>query len=246
MPHIQIDNRSSGVTVITLDRPEKRNAINAAMALELQDAFAHFDQSSQRVAVLTGQGESAFSAGADVSDMPEFWRCVPTLGIQTDKPIIMALSGWCVGGALVIAMMADLAVASETTRFLYPEARLGLTGGMIAGLAARIPHKVAMEVMLLGRPLTARRAHEVGLVNEVVPAGTHLAAAIAMAEELAGYAPMVLAALKRFVNQEMLAASPSEQASRTMQVLRAIETSADKAEGVAAFLEKRKPRYMGK
>ncbi|OWT73748.1 MULTISPECIES: enoyl-CoA hydratase/isomerase family protein [unclassified Achromobacter] len=246
MPHIQVENRASGVTVITLDRPEKRNAINAAMAVELQDAFERFDQSEQRVVVLTGRGDAAFCGGADVSDMPEFWRVVPNVGIQTDKPIIVALSGWCVGGAMVISMLADLAVASETTQFLYPEAKLGLTGGMIAGLAARIPHKVAMEVMLLGRPLSAQRAYDVGLVNDVVPAGKHLEAAIAMAEELAGFAPMVLATLKRFVNHEIVTLSPAEQAARTAHALRAIDMSADKKEGVAAFLEKRKPRYTGK
>jgi enoyl-CoA hydratase len=246
MKTISVEDLPSGVTVITLERPEKRNAINATMAVELQEAFARFDASGQRVAVLTGRGDEAFCGGADVTDMPEFWRCVPTVGITTEKPIIAALSGWCVGGGLVIAMMADLAVASTTTRFLYPEAKLGFTGGMISGLVARIPHKVAMEVMLLGKPLSAQRAYDVGLVNQLVPAGEQRQAAVAMAEELAGYAPLVLATLKRFVNQDLLNASPAEQMMRTAQALRTIENSADKQEGVAAYLEKRKPRYTGK
>lgn len=242
---ISVENLPTGVTVITLQRPEKRNAINSAMALELQQAFAQFDASDQRVAVLAGSGDEAFSGGADVVDKPELWRCIPTVGITTEKPIIVALSGWCVGGAIVIAMMADLVVASENTRFLYPEAKLGLTGGMIAGLATRIPHKIAMEIMLLGKPLSAQRGYEAGLVNQVVPAGTQRQAAVAMAEELAGYAPMVLATLKRFVNQTLLNSGPSEQMMRTAQMLRAVDESADKKEGLAAYREKRKPRYTG-
>lgn len=245
MKTISIENLPTGVTVITLQRPQKRNAINAAMARELQQAFAQFDASGQRVAVLTGAGDEAFSGGADVTDKPELWRCIPTVGITTEKPIIVALSGWCVGGALVIAMMADLVVASETTKFLYPEAKLGLTGGMIAGLAARIPHKIAMEIMLLGKPVSAQRGYEAGLVNQVVLAGTQRQAAVAMAEDLAGSAPMVLATLKRFVNQTILNVGPSEQMMRTASILRAVDDSADKQEGLAAYREKRKPCYTG-
>ena len=245
MKTISIENLPTGVTVITLQRPQKRNAINAAMARELQQAFAQFDASGQRVAVLTGAGDEAFSGGADVTDKPELGRCIPTVGITTEKPIIVALSGWCVGGALVIAMMADLVVASETTKFLYPEAKLGLTGGMIAGLAARIPHKIAMEIMLLGKPVSAQRGYEAGLVNQVVLAGTQRQAAVAMAEDLAGSAPMVLATLKRFVNQTILNVGPSEQMMRTASILRAVDDSADKQEGLAAYREKRKPCYTG-
>src|SRR5579863_2537587 len=107
------------VSLITINRPEKRNAINQAVAVELQRAFAEFDRSGQRVAVLTGAGGRAFSAGADVSDLPELWRCVPTVGIATEKPIIAAVAGWCIGGGLVIAMMCDLLVAADNARFSY-------------------------------------------------------------------------------------------------------------------------------
>ena len=141
------------VSIIAINRPEKLNAINKAVAVELQSAFAAFDRSAQRVAILAGKGGKAFSSGADVADLPELWRCVPTVGIKTDKPIIAAVSGWCIGGGLVMAMMCDLLVAADTARFSYPEGKIGITGGMIAGLAARIPHKVAMEMMLLGEPM---------------------------------------------------------------------------------------------
>ena len=101
--------------------------------------------------MITGAGNDAFSGGADTGNFPELWRCIPTVGFQTEKPIISAIAGWCVGGALVLSMMCDMTVAAENTKFAYPEARMGFTGGLIAGLASRIPHKVAMEMILLCR-----------------------------------------------------------------------------------------------
>ena len=162
MEKVLVTNHDDGTTVIAINRPERRNAICAQTAIELQQAFAAFDASSQKVAVLTGSGDEAFSGGADVTDLPELWRCVPTVGITTEKPVIAAVGGWCVGGALVVAMMCDLLVAAENAKFSYPEAKLGFTGGMIAGLAARIPHKVAMELILLCRTFDVRRAHGSG------------------------------------------------------------------------------------
>src|SRR5690606_22875179 len=142
--------KHDSVTLFTLNRPDKRNAICKDTALELQAAFAEFDASPQRVAIITGAGNDAFSAGADLSNLPELWRCIPTVGIQTDKPIIAATAGWVVGGSLVLHLMCDLAIAAENSKFSYPEAKLGFTGGMIAGLAGRIAHKVAMDVILCG------------------------------------------------------------------------------------------------
>jgi enoyl-CoA hydratase len=170
MSVVSIEERGQ-ISVIAIDRPEKLNAINKAVAIELQEAFTAFDRSGQRVAILTGRGGRVFSAGADVTDLPELWRCVPTVGIATGKPIIAAVSGWCIGGGLVMAMMCDLLVAAEGAKFSYPEGKVGITGGMIAGLAARIPHKLAMEMMLLGEPISAERAYEIGLANRVVPDG---------------------------------------------------------------------------
>ena len=234
------------VSVIAINRPEKLNAINKAVAVELQDAFAAFDRSEQRVAILTGIGGRAFSAGADVTDLPELWRCVPTVGITTDKPIIAAVAGWCIGGALVMAMMADLLVAAENARFSYPEGKVGITGGMIAGLAARIPHKVAMELMLLGEPIDAQRAHAVGLANRVVPVGSEIDEAVAMAEKIVDLAPLALATMKRFVNDGVLPKGPAELAARYGNQLAAVRNSEDAAEGVRAFREKRRPRYRGR
>jgi len=234
------------VSIIAINRPEKMNAINKAVAIELQQAFAAFDGSAQRVAILTGNGGRAFSAGADVTDLPELWRCVPTVGIVTEKPIIAAVSGWCIGGALVMAMMSDLLVAAEDAKFSYPEGKVGITGGMIAGLAARIPHKIAMELMLLGETISAERAYQVGFANRVVPDGQAVDAAVGLAEKIVDLAPLALATMKRFVNDGVLPKGPAELAARYGADLGAVRNSADAAEGVQAFRERRKPRYQGR
>lgn len=246
MSNIIVTDHDDGTTVIAINRPDRSNAICADTALELQRAFAAFDASSQRVAVLTGTGNEAFSGGADVSNLPELWRCVPTIGITTEKPIIAAVGGWCVGGALVMAMMCDLLVAAENAKFSYPEAKLGFTGGIIAGLAARIPHKVAMEMILLCRTMDARRAYAVGFANEIVPVGEQVSAALVMARELAGFAPLVLTTLKRFVTESILPQGPSERAGRAQRDLARVRESEDGREGLRAFKEKRPPRYQGR
>jgi len=245
MSVVTIEQRGP-VSIIAINRPEKLNAINKAVAVELQQAFAEFDHSAQRVAILTGNGGRAFSSGADVTDLPELWRCVPTVGIKTDKSVIAVVSGWCIGGALVMAMMCDLLAAADNAKFSYPEGKVGITGGMIAGLAARIPHKVAMELMLLGEPIDARRAYEVGLANRVVPAGREIDEAVAMADKIVDLAPLALAAMKRFVNDGVLPKGPAELMARYGAELGAVRNSEDAAEGVRAFREKRRPRYQGR
>ncbi|MBV4397772.1 enoyl-CoA hydratase/isomerase family protein [Advenella alkanexedens] len=234
------------VTLFTINRPEKHNAICKETALALQQGFEEFDLSDQRVAVITGAGEKAFSAGADVTNLPELWRCIPTVGIQTEKPIIAATAGWVVGGSMVLHMMCDLAIAADNTRFSYPEAKLGFTGGMIAGLAARIPHKVAMDVILCGEILDAQRAYEVGLVNQVVPLGQQVEIALEKAQKLSKASPLVLKTLKRFITRDVLPQGPSELMARTIRELNVVRESDDQKEGVQAFREKREPVYSGK
>ena len=245
MSQITIEQHGK-VTLFTINRPNRKNAICKDTALELQAGFAEFDASEQRVAVITGTGNDAFSSGADVSNLPELWRCIPGAGFTTDKPIIAATAGWVVGGAMVLTMMCDLLVAADNTKFSYPEARLGFTGGMIAGLAARIPHKIAMDIMLLGRTIDAQRAYNVGLATDVVPVGQQLETAMQQAQTLANSSPLVLQTIKRFVNQQVLPKSPSEAMAETLRQLNVVRDSDDFKEGIAAFREKRVPSYTGR
>jgi enoyl-CoA hydratase/carnithine racemase len=246
MEMVQVINNPDGTTLITINRPARKNAICAITARELQQAFAEFDQSEQRVAVLTGAGNDAFSAGADVTNLPELWRCVPTVGITTDKPVIAAVGGWCVGGALVVAMMCDLLVTADNGKFSYPEAKLGFTGGLISALPTRIPHKIAMELIMLCRTIDAKRAYDVGFANEVVPVGQQVEAALAMARELATFAPLVLRTLKRFVVDDVMPQGPSEKMGRAMRDLGMVRDSQDGQEGARAFKEKRAPKWVGR
>ena len=247
MPKVLVENNADGTTLITINRPERRNAICSGTALQLQKAFQEFERSpTQKAVVLTGAGNEAFSGGADTGNFPELWRCIPTVGFETTKPIISAVGGWCVGGALVLSMMCDLTVAAENATFSYPEARLGFTGGLIAGLAGRIPHKVAMEMMLLCRNLDAQRAYHVGMVNEVVPTGQQVAVALKMAREMTDFSPLVLKTLKRFVTEGVLAQGPSEQSGRAQRALHEVKESEDAAEAGLAVKEKRKAVFRGR
>jgi enoyl-CoA hydratase len=243
MSVVQVETKGA-VSIIRINQPQKLNAVSSRVAIELQEAFKAFDSSDQRVAILSSVGERAFCAGADVTDLPELWRCIPGVGFQTEKPIIAATTGWCVGGGIVMVMMCDMMVSTSSTIFYYPEAKLGLTAGMISSLVTRMPHKLAMEIMLLGTKVKAQRAYEVGFVNKVVEDGQHEVAALEMAEELLGSAPLVIATLKRLVD-EILPSGPVERMARLQIDLAAVRNSADLQEGLAAHREKRAPRFVG-
>jgi enoyl-CoA hydratase len=235
-----------GIALITIDRADKMNALNEDVIQGLRRAWQRFADSDERVAILAADGERAFSVGADIKDAPrEMWQGVPSIGIEVHKPVIAAVQGWCIGGAYVIVQMCDLVVAAENTVFKYPEAQVGFTGGLIASAVARLPHKIAMEFMLLGRDLPAQRAYEVGMVNQVVPNGTQREAAMVYARILVRSAPLVVETLKRFALQTMNA-SPAEAAALARRQLLRVRDSEDGAEGRRAFGEKRPPDFKGR
>ena len=236
------------IALITLNRPDKLNALSNALVAELRDAFIRYGESEDRCAVLAGAGEKAFSVGADLRDPPtdpDLWECMPGVGVVLDKPVIAAVSGYCVGGAYCLVQFCDIAVAADNADFFYPEAQMGFCGGLIASTAARLPHKIAMEFMLTGKHFSAERAYQTGMVNAVVPAGEEIPAAMDYARILADSAPLVVGMLKRFVRDTVTAKGPSEQHALARAELLGIRRSADQQEGGAAFRDKRKPVFTG-
>ncbi len=234
-----------GVAIITLNRPDKRNAINNDVAAQLRAALEQLNSSDDRVGVLTHAG-AHFTGGADIKGPPEdFPGCVPNIGVMMQKPLIAAVGGWVVGGGVVIVQMCDLCIAADDAKFMFPEAKVGFTGAAIAGLAARIPHKVAMELMLVGNEITAERMYQVGLVNQLVKPGTQLDAALVWARQLADNAPLVLSVLRDYVGR-IIPQGPSELAAQGRAAIQRIRQSADAGEGIASFKEKRKAKFSGK
>lgn len=235
----------NGISTITLNRPDKMNALNEELIITLQQSLKQFQESDDRVAILHAAGDKAFSVGADIKDPPkEMWQGVPSIGAKLTKPIIAAVHGWCIGGAYVIVQMCDMVIASENTIFKYPEAQLGFSGGLIASAVARIPHKIAMEFMLLGEDFSAQRAKETGMINRIVNKGKELEEARKWANILSKSAPLVVQTLKEF-SLETIKQSPAEAGAIARHELLAVSTSKDGAEGRKAFGEKRDPIFKG-
>ena len=231
---------------ITINRPESHNAFNDGMVDELLQAWRRFEAGPERVAVVDGGSSRHYTVGADLKNMPQdVWKGVPGVAASVSKPVIAAVHGCCVGVGMALVQAADLCIASEDTQLIYAEPRVGLAYGLISGLAARIPHKLAMEVMLRGQPVDASRAERMGLVNQVVPNGQQVAVAMEWALGIAEAAPMVVRWLKESVDHHVLPVGPTAEALRTMTRVQQMIDSRDFAEGRAAFVERRKPRFTG-
>ena len=255
---ILVEQRGS-VTLITLNRPQALNALNSQVLEELIVAFAAYEADpGQRCAVLTGAGDKAFAAGADIKEMAEkpaaefyaqdfFSRWTSHVVKTTRKPWIAAVNGFALGGGCELAMMADFIIASENAKFGQPEIKLGVGPGM--GGSQRLTKAVgkakAMEMCLTGRMMGAEEAERSGLVARVVPLASLVEEALKTAAEIAAMPPLAAIGCKEMVNAAF--ETTLDQGllieRRIFQVLTATE---DKAEGMAAFIEKRPGVWTGK
>ncbi|GAA1049409.1 crotonase/enoyl-CoA hydratase family protein [Arthrobacter russicus] len=240
--------------VITINRPKARNAVNGEVALGLAAALDQLENDVDlRVGVITGAGGS-FCAGMDLRAAAAGENVsVPGKGFagfveaKVSKPLIAAIEGYALGGGLEIALNCDLIVAAEGATLGLPEVTRGLIagGGGVIRLPKRIPHHLAMEILLTGSGINASRAHELGLANRVTPDGQALASALELAAVVAQNAPLALAAVKE-VARIADSAPESEAFAAQAKEIHQLMKSADVAEGIKAFTERRAPKWSGK
>jgi len=248
------------VAVITIDRPQAMNAYDAEAVREMGRAFERFDADERlRAAILTGAGDTAFCAGADLKSLhgkdyaggaAELWddERQYRLGqrIEVRKPVIAAINGYCLAGGLELALACDLRIASSAASFGCPEVKRSILHGYGAmRLVQMIPFAVAMEMLLTGERIDAARAYEVGLVSRVVPPAQLLPTALALGATIAENGPLAVKLTKE-LGWRGLHAHPQDFMRFVAAALALLHGSEDAKEGPAAFAEKRKPEYRGR
>lgn len=240
--------------LITIDRPQARNAVDAAVARGIAEAIDQLEADPNlRVGVLTG-AEGTFSAGMDLkAALKGESPSIDGLGFgglterETTKPLIAAVEGFAMGGGFELALACDLIVAAEDAKFGLPEVKRGLVaaGGGVIRLPQRIPHHLAMEFLLTGEPVTGTRAAELGLVNRVVASGEATAVALQLAEQLTANAPLALAAVKKIVTAAH-GVPETDAFDAQRKEMAQLMGSADVREGMQAFAERRQPVWTGR
>jgi enoyl-CoA hydratase len=243
-----------GIAIITINRPEQRNCLSLEVREGLFAAWARFEaDTASRIAILTGSGEKAFCAGGDLKEMverklqvpPRDMFPVPYENITLSKPTIAAVNGVAFAGGWMIAQACDLCVASTAAKFAITEVKVGRGSPWAAPLIHMIPQRIFMEIVLTGKPITAQRAYEIGLVNRLAEPEALMAAALALAREVIEGAPLSVAAARETV---MLATEMGRTAAIEAGYAAHVRayTSQDAQEGPRAFAEKRTPEWKGR
>ncbi len=244
------------VALVRLNRPQALNALNTTLMTELADALEAFDADDAIRAIIITGNDRAFAAGADIKEMAGATAISMQQGMRFGqwerirklrKPLIAAVSGFCLGGGNELAMSCDLIVAAESARFGQPEINIGIIPG--AGGTQRLTHALgkarAMEIVLTGRPITAREAHAAGLITKVVPNEACLDEAKALAREIASKPPIAVQLAKDAVLRsfDLSIEQGLDYERKNFYLLFATE---DMREGMAAFIEKRQPEFKGR
>ena len=266
-PPLLVEKRD-GILILTLNRPEARNALSPELLVRLAAAWREFrDDPAQRVAILTGAGDEDFCAGGDLkltmplvtgarkpedewderllADMTQFLDGI-LRGFELYKPVIVAVNGRALGGGTEITNACDLRVAAEHATFGTPEAKVGLLpgGGSLSRLPRQIPFAKAMEILMIGEPFSAQEALAMGFVNYVVPREALLPKALELAERLSENGPLAVRKIKEGILRT--SGLPLDRALEIEnEVSAAVMASKDAREGPRAFREKRKPRFTG-
>ncbi len=268
MPALLYEKRD-GIAYITLNRPEVRNAIDPEMLVRLAEAWLDFEaDDSLRVAIITGAGDKAFSAGADLGRLiplftgarqpedewdhkvvsnPDLFNIFLLRRRPIYKPIIAAVNGFCLAGGTEIIQACDIRIAAEHATFGLMEVKRGLVpaGGSLVRLPRQIPYCKAMEILLVGDPISAQEAYRIGLVNYVVPLEELMPTAERFARKIAENGPLAVRKIKEAVIRTT--GLPLEEAYKIeSQISREIAASEDAREGARAFMEKRPPQYKGR
>lgn len=243
-----------GIAIITINRPEQRNALSLEVRQGLFAAWDRFENDAKaRIAILTGSGEKAFCAGGDLKEMverklqvpPRDMFPVPYENIKLSKPTIAAVNGVAFAGGWMISQACDLCVASDTAKFAITEVKVGRGSPWAAPLIHMIPQRIFMEIVLTGKPISAQRAYEIGLVNRIAEPAALMDTALELAREVLEGAPLSVAAARETV---ML----STEMGRAAAIDAGYEahvtayTSEDAQEGPLAFSQKRKPEWQGR
>lgn len=250
---LKID-RHGRVTVFTINRPERRNALTTSLAADFEEAVGEFElDNAQRVLIITGAGDKAFCSGADLSEAKDFAESglkLPTapdqdmLGVgRCEKPVIAAINGLAIGAGLELAICCDFRFAAETAWFGLPEVERGFIAGVAAVTLPRlIPIGAVMELMLSGERLPAQDAHRLGLVQQVMPGTQLMEAVMQRAERMSRYSPSALWGTKQVI-RHWRNRSLAEHHDYYLQVVNRVFSSGDVAEGLRAFAEKRPAEY---
>jgi len=256
MPVVLVERPAEGVALLRINRPDARNALNMEVRKALAQNLTDFGTDpAVRVIVITGN-EKAFAAGADIKEMAgagtiemmqrgqhKLWRVIAAC----PKPVIAAVNGYALGGGCELAMTCDIIIAGENAKLGQPEIKIGILPG--GGGTQRLPRAVgkykAMKYCLTGDMIPAKEAYEMGLVSEVVPDAEVEKRAVAMAAQIAAYAPLAVEQIKELVNAGQDASLDAALRMET-KALHILFSSHDQKEGMAAFIEKRQAKFEGR